>query len=140
MVSESGDSSLAAICSEDAAACYGLEILRRGFQNNPNNTTRFIVVSKELIITDDADKISLCFSLPHTTGSLYALLRRFAGKGLNLTKLESRPRSDTPFEYLFYLDFMGHAKDGEALTLLCALSDELPDFSFLGNCAGSMRE
>lgn len=133
MVSESGDTSIAAICSEQAAECYGLEILQRGFQNQPDNTTRFIAVSKKLIITENADKISLCFSLPHKTGSLYAMLRRFAAKGLNLTKLESRPKPGEPFEYMFYLDFLGNARDRASLDLICALSEELPDFSYLGS-------
>ena len=132
-VAESGDASAAAICSEDAAKKYGLEILMKGFQNAPDNTTRFIVISKELYIAPDADKISLCFSLPHVTGSLYSILCRFAAKGLNLTKIESRPRPGRSFEYLFYLDFEGSAVNQDTLNMLCALSDELGGFSFLGN-------
>lgn len=139
MVSERGDTSIAAICSEQAAGFYGLDILSRGFQNQPDNTTRFIAVSKKMIITDDADKISLCFSLPHKTGSLYAMLRRFASKGLNLTKLESRPKAGEPFEYMFYLDFIGNIRDKSTIDLLCALSEELPDFSFLGSYLSQHR-
>ncbi len=133
MVSQSNDSSIAAICSEEAAEEYGLEILLRGFQNNPANTTRFIVISKELYIDETADKISLCFSLPHRTGSLHNILCRFAADGLNLTKIESRPKTGTSFEYLFYLDFSGNIKEKRTLALMRALSDELTDFSFLGN-------
>lgn len=133
IVSESGRTDIAAICSEDAAEKFGLEIVLRGFQNDPSNTTRFIVISNELFIEDGADKISLCFSLPHTTGSLYNILCRFAADGLNLTKLESRPKKGTPFEYLFYLDFAGNIRDKRTLSLMCALSDELNEFSFLGN-------
>lgn len=133
MLSETGDRTSAAICSEEAAETYGLEIILRGFQNNPNNTTRFIVISKKLYIEENADKISLCFSLPHVTGSLYSTLCRFAVHGLNLTKLESRPKFGTSFEYLFYLDFTGNTSNRETLNLLSALSDELAEFSFLGN-------
>ncbi len=133
MVSESDDDTVAAICSEDAAEKYGLEIIARGFQNNPNNTTRFIVISKDMFIEPDADKISLCFSLPHVTGSLYSVLCRFAAHGLNLTKIESRPQYGKKFEYMFYLDFTGSISDPKTISLLCALSEELPDFSFLGN-------
>ena len=133
MVSESSSTDTAAICSEDAAEKYGLEIIKRGFQNNPDNTTRFIVVSKKLYIEPDAEKISLCFSLPHVTGSLYNTLCRFASHGLNLTKIESRPISGKSFEYFFYLDFTGSVNGADTLDLLCALSDELVDFSFLGN-------
>lgn len=133
LVSESDRDDIAAICSEEAAEEYGLEIALRGFQNDPSNMTRFLVISKELFIEDSADKISLCFSLPHTTGSLYNILCRFAADGLNLTKLESRPKKGTPFEYLFYLDFAGSISEKRTLSLMCALSDELSEFSFLGN-------
>ena len=132
-VAQSSETDTAAICSEEAAEKYGLDILLRGFQNAPDNTTRFIVISKELYIEDEADKISLCFSLPHTTGSLYNILCRFAAEGLNLTKIESRPKADTPFEYMFYLDFTGSIRSKGTLALMRALSDELADFSFLGN-------
>lgn len=132
-VSESSSGDIAAICSEEAAEKYGLETVLKGFQNDPSNTTRFLVISKDLYIEDGADKISLCFSLPHTTGSLYNILCRFAADGLNLTKLESRPKAGTPFEYLFYLDFTGSIRDKRTLSLMCALSDELSEFSFLGN-------
>lgn len=138
MVSESSSDSIAAICSEDAAEKYGLHIIKRGFQNNPSNTTRFIIISKPLYITPDAEKICLCFTLPHKTGSLYDILGRFALLGLNLTKLESRPIFGSSFEYMFYLDFQGNAKDRSTLQLLCALSEELGDFSFLGNYRESM--
>ena len=133
MVSESSDATIAAICSEKAAKEYGLEILLRSFQDNPNNMTRFIVISKELYIEPDADKISLSFSLPHTTGSLHEVLFRFAYCGLNLTKIESRPVLGTDFEYMFYLDFSGNVGSRNTLSLLRTLSDELTDFTFLGN-------
>ncbi len=132
-VASQEDMTAAAICSEEAAEKYGLEIILRGFQNNPENTTRFIVVSKQLYIEPDADKISLCFALPHVTGSLYSALCRFAYHGLNLTKIESRPIHGKSFEYFFYLDFTGSAEVPDTMNLLCALSDELVDFSFLGN-------
>lgn len=123
----------AAICSEEAAEKYGLKILERGIQNEKNNTTRFVVISKEPLLPEDATKISLCFSLPHTTGSLYNVLERFAVCGLNLTKIESRPIPGSAFEYDFYLDFTGCLHHPQTLALICALHDELPRFSFLGN-------
>lgn len=123
----------AALCSPDAAALAGLTVLRRTVQNARLNHTRFVVISRELVIPDDADKISLCFSLAHTTGSLYRTLARFAAQGLNLTKIESRPIAGRSFEYLFYLDFSGNVSRKETELLLCSLSEELPGFSFLGN-------
>ena len=132
-VSESEKNNIAAICSESAARKYGLKIIRKGIQNVTNNTTRFIVISKELVIDDDAEKISLIFSAPHRTGSLYRVLGRFSMTGLNLTKLESRPVANGKFDYYFYVDILGSVRDAQTLDLLCALSDELPEFSFLGN-------
>lgn len=132
-VANSGKKNIAVICSELAAKKYGLKILKRNVQNNNNNRTRFIVISKELVIGEDADKISLIFSAPHTTGSLYRVLGRFSMAGLNLTKLESRPIENADFDYYFYVDVMGSVKDESTLDLICALYDELPEFEFLGN-------
>jgi chorismate mutase/prephenate dehydratase len=127
------EAGIAAICSEHAAKEYGLQVLESNIENSSTNCTRFIVISKKLFIPEDAQKISLCFSLPHKTGSLYGVLARFAAAGLNLTKIESRPIRGRNFEYDFYLDFTGNVHDERTLSLLCALYDELPRFSFLGN-------
>lgn len=132
-VAESDKNNIAVICSELAAKKYGLKILKRNVQNNNNNRTRFIVISKELIIGKDAEKISLIFSLPHKTGSLYRVLGRFSMAGLNLTKLESRPIENSDFSYHFYVDVMGTVREDSTLDLICALSDELPEFELLGN-------
>ena len=124
---------VAAICTPGAAKEYGLRILDTGLQDDLFNTTRFIVISKQLIISEDANKISLCFSLPHVKGSLYNLLCRFNSLGLNLTKIESRPAKGRDFEYLFYLDFTGSVRSDNVIDLLSRLGEELPEFSFLGN-------
>lgn len=133
---ENGVNDTACICSAVAAELYGLHILKHDIQNNNQNKTRFAALSKNLMIPENAWKISLCFSLPHTTGSLYSVLARFALSGLNLTKIESRPfrqGKHADFQYSFYLDFTGSVHEPDTLDLLCALSEELPDFSFLGN-------
>ncbi len=132
-VAESGRMDIGVICSADAAKKYGLQILKTGIQNISNNRTRFIVISKKLVIENNADKISLIFTTPHTTGSLYRILGRFSMAGLNLTKLESRPVGNGEFSYFFYVDLLGNIKDKKTLDLICALYSELPDFKFLGN-------
>ena len=131
VAAQGGDA--AALCSPAAAELAGLTVVRRAVQNSKLNHTRFAVISRKLLIPENADKISLCFSLPHTTGSLYRILARFAAQGLNLTKIESRPIAGRAFEYLFYLDFSGSVYRKETERLLCLLSEELPGFSFLGN-------
>lgn len=133
-VSECERNDIAAICSESAAKKYGLKILRRNVQNNNSNRTRFIVISKKLMISDDAEKISLIFTCAHKTGSLYRVLGRFSMAGLSLTKLESRPiENDEEFNYYFYVDVLGNVREESTIDLICALSDELPEFEFLGN-------
>ena len=133
MVSQSGDSTLCAIASRKAAEIYGLNIIDNNIQTVGENSTRFIVISRELTIPEDANKISLLFTLPHVTGSLYRTLSSFAMAGLNLTKLESRPIRSGGFEYLFYLDFEGSLRDSNTMDLLCVLSEDMPVFSLLGN-------
>ncbi|MCR5207412.1 MAG: chorismate mutase [Eubacterium sp.] len=133
LVSESREKNIACICSEEAAKKYGLVVLKKDIQNVSENTTRFIVISKELVIDGSADKISLIFSAPHKTGSLYRVLGRFSMTGLNLTKLESRPVANGRFDYCFYADVLGSVYDADTLDLLCALYDELQEFTFLGN-------
>ncbi len=124
---------LAAICSYKACEEYGLKVLDNHIQDSSDNTTRFIIISKKLYIPPNADKISLCISLPHVSGSLYSVLSRFNYLGFNLTKIESRPIAGKGFEYLFYLDFTGNVHSENAKQLLCRLSVEMPNFSFLGN-------
>ena len=123
----------AAVCSRRAARERGLHILAEEIQNVSGNRTRFLAVGKKMALTPDADKISVCFALPHRAGTLTGVLTRFAAAGLNLTKIESRPIPGKTFEYDFYLDFAGSVRDAGTLDLLCALHDELPRFTFLGN-------
>lgn len=132
-LSETGEREAAAIASADAARIFGLQILEKDIQTSKNNATRFIAISREMRILPQADKISLIFTLPHTTGSLYNVLARFARCGLNLTKIESRPIPDSNFQYYFYLDFTGNVREAGTLRLLCALQEELPAFTLLGN-------
>lgn len=123
----------AAIASRACAELYGLHIAREGLQNIRPNFTRFLVISKELIIPPDASKISLSLTLPHVTGSLGRILTRFSSLSLNLTKLESRPRPDTDFEFRFYFDFDGSVREAAVRDLLCSLEEETAQFEFLGN-------
>lgn len=132
-VMEAKREGLGAICSVEAAETYGLEIVGTNIQNEKQNATRFVMISRELILPEHAAKISLCFSLPHQVGSLFHVLENFSANGLNLTKIESGPIPNTQFEYDFYLDFTGNILQAQTLNLICALHEELPRFSLLGN-------
>lgn len=123
----------AAVGSREAAALYGLQVLAADIQTVAHNFTRFIVISRTPVTLPDSNKISVVFTLPHVTGSLYQVLDRFAVQGLNLTKIESRAVGNGSFEYQFYLDFTGRVAEPETVSLLAALSQELPEFCFLGN-------
>ena len=105
----------AAIASEQAAVLHGLPILRRDIADHPENFTRMVIVATEHgHYPDGIDcKTSLIFSTIHEQGALARCIAIFAERGLNLTKIESRPKPDTPFEYVFYMDFEGNV-DREA--------------------------
>ncbi len=132
-ISKENDISLGAIASKLAASQYGLEIIKESIQNTSNNSTRFVALSRRLSSSADADKISIVFSLDHRPGTLYRTLARFAALGLNLTKIESRPKHSGKFEYTFYLDFTGNINREETWRLLSALKNEMQDFKVLGN-------
>ena len=131
-VSRWNDPTKAAIASSVAGRQFDLDILEEDIQDIDGNQTRFIIISKHLVIREGADKISLTFSLPHQTGSLYRVLSRFAANGMNISKIESRPLKGQNFSYRFYLDFNGNVHDEKVCSLLCALSTEMSHFKFLG--------
>ncbi len=128
--SERGD--VACIASHDCAGIYGLNIVEPSVQNNDNNYTRFIAIAKKLTVYKNASKISIMANLPHEAGSLNRVLNRFAALGLNLTKLESRPMSNTSFEFAFYFDVMADITDIEVQNLLAELDNTSDKFVFLG--------
>ena len=132
LVADSERTDVACICSHDCAGIYGLSILETNVQNNENNYTRFIAIQKKLKIYENADKISIMANLPHEAGSLNKVLNRFASLGLNLTKLESRPMTNTSFEFAFYFDVTAKIEQVEVQNLLAELEKSCDKFVFLG--------
>lgn len=132
-VAESRRKDIAAISSKNCAEIYNLKILEQKVQNNENNCTRFICISKDMEIYPDSKKISLMMTIPHSPGSLYHIMSKFAALDLNLTKLESRPISGKNFEFLFYFDFDASVFSKEVKSLLNELDAVLEYFVFLGN-------
>ena len=108
MIKEKGLKNAAAIASERAANIYGMHILAKDIADNPENYTRFFVLSTEDAARTGKDKTHIIFSAKHEPGSLYHALGEFAKRNINLTKIESRPTKKTAWEYNFYLDFEGH--------------------------------
>ena len=95
--------------------------------------TKFICFSKECLIPEQADTISIIAELPNRAGSLSRMLNKFAANGLDLQKLESRPVADGSFDVRFYLDFSGNVLDPRVNALLADLAGSLSEFRFLGN-------
>ncbi len=118
MIKEKTMRDAAAIASERAAKIYNMEILVRDVADNPNNYTRFFVLSKFDSPPTGNDKTSIIFSTRHVPGALYKALGEFASRGINLTKIESRPTKQKPWEYNFYLDFEGHRSEARCAEAL----------------------
>ena len=107
----SKEAGAAAIGSILAADSYGLDILREHIEDQPGNRTRFFVLGNEDIEPSGADKTSIFFSLKHSPGVLYKALGSFAHQSINLTRIESRPSRNRPWEYVFFVDIAGHRRD-----------------------------
>ncbi len=123
----------AAIASEKAAAIYGLDVLHRAIEDFPENFTRFLVISKNDAARTGADKTSIVFGTKHTPGSLQRALSELATRGINLTKIESRPIRGTPWEYHFFVDFEGHRTDQTCSEALEALERSTTFLKILGS-------
>lgn len=136
------DLSQAAIASEDAATLYNLKVIRRDIANQSENYTRFVVVAAEPARYDlrVSCKTSLMFTTGHEKGALLACLNSLADHDLSLTKLESRPRPNTPWQYLFYVDFEGNVADKNVEQAIRELTGNTSFLKVLGSyparCAG----
>ncbi len=97
------------------------------------NSTRFIIVTNQKIFRKDASRISICFEVPHQSGSLYHMLSHFIYNNLNMTKIESRPIPDRNWEYRFFVDFEGNLADGAVKNAIRGLRDEARNMRILGN-------
>lgn len=111
MVAEAKRLDLAAIASRRAAKVYGLKLLKEDIQSEVVNFTRFFVLEKNPGPIDGANKTSIVFATKNAPGALHKCLGEFASRGVNLSKLESRPRKNKPWVYVFYADFDGNMDD-----------------------------
>lgn len=132
-VQEDQDKSQAAIASEYAARLYGLEVLEKGVNQSNSNSTRFIIVTNQKIFKKDAKKVSICFEVPHESGSLYHMLSHIIYNNLNMSKIESRPIEERNWEYRFFIDFDGNLGDSAVKNALRGLREEARNMRILGN-------
>jgi len=133
MVAESDRTDIAALSSLRCAELYGLTALDKCVQDNANNHTRFICISKKMEIYPGADKTSLMMILSHRPGSLYKVLAKFYALGINLIKLESRPMPDRDFEFMFYFDLETSIYSDAFIRIICELGEICEEFKYLGS-------
>lgn len=133
MVAESDRTDIAALASFSCGQLYGLTCVEEDVQDNGNNYTRFICISKKLEIYPGADKTSLMVVVSHTPGSLHNVLSRFNALGINLFKLESRPIPQRDFDYMFYFDFDCEVYSEEFIRLMNQLEDLSQECKYLGS-------
>ena len=133
MVANSGRNDVAALSSRACAELYGLTCLKSSVQDNDNNHTRFICISKNLEIYPGADKTSIMMVLPHKPGALYKVMARLYTLGINVTKLESRPIPNREFEFMFYFDLETSIYSEEFVQLICELDEFCEEFKYLGS-------
>ncbi len=122
-VAEKQDITYAAIASEEAAHTYGLTILKRDIQTSSANTTRFLILSRDEKPLHTPEKATVVFTVKNEVGALVRVLSSFAESGLNMSRIESRPMPETPFQYFFSADFEGKM---DAAHLARAMKDAKP--------------
>lgn len=132
-VKEDGLLRQAAIASRLTADIYRLDILDEHIQDNSNNCTKFVIVTGRKIFLKNAGKISICFEIPHESGSLYHMLSHFIFNDLNMNKIESRPLGERNWEYRFFIDFEGNLNESAVKNALHGIKEEAENFKILGN-------
>ncbi|MDX1960348.1 MAG: prephenate dehydratase [Leptospiraceae bacterium] len=122
-----------AIASKIASEIYGLEIIRENIEDLPNNSTRFLIIGKSQALPTSKDKTSIVFSVSDKPGALVQALKPFYDRNINLTKVESRPTRRNPWEYNFFIDFLGHEKDKVISEILNVLRENTTYLRVLGS-------
>jgi len=132
LVLEEKDLTQAAITSKRAGEILGLQMLQTGIHNEDHNTTRFIIISNKKIYQIGAMRTSICFELPHKSGSLYHMLSHFIYNNINLTKIESRPILGKAFAYRFFVDIEGGLDTPAVKNALHCIKEEAIEMKILG--------
>jgi len=129
----SKDASVAAIAGDMAARLYNLKILAAGIEDERNNTTRFLIIGKDSYAASGDDKTTVMLSAPNKAGSLFELLKPFHDAGVDMSRIESRPSRQTNWEYVFFIDMVGHIDDPNIADALAKLKDKSAFFKLIGS-------
>ncbi len=133
IVKELDKPNCASIASKTASSIYNMPIITENIANNLNNYTRFLILSKKESPESENDKTSIIFSIKHEPGSLFRIIENFHKNNVNLTKIESRPTKTNTWEYNFYVDFEGHAKNPKISEMLEKIKQESLFMKVLGS-------
>lgn len=123
----------AAIASQRAAEIYEMDILRKDFEDNPENYTRFLIIGREAVVPEGESKTSIVFSMDNVPGALFKSMAVFALRDIDLSKIESRPLQGKRWQYLFYLDFVGSQHQTHCQNALNNLQEITSYFRVLGS-------
>ena len=133
LLKASGERTTAAIASRRAAELYEMQIIEEGIEDNAENYTRFLAVGRESVVPTEEAKTSIVFTLKNQPGALFKAMSVFALRDVDLTKIESRPLQGKPWEYLFYIDFIGSAQDDTVKRALGHLKEYAMTLRVLGS-------
>lgn len=128
-----GDHESAAIANEFAAILYNLKVLEKGIEDHSENVTRFLIMGKKSPPKTGFDKTSLLFSADDRPGALYQVLKPIAERGINLSKIESRPMKTEPWKYVFFMDMEGHIQDDTINEAVEELKGKCSFLKYLGS-------
>ena len=124
IIKELNKKNCACIASKTSSSIYNMPIISENIANNSNNYTRFLILSKKESTQSGNDKTSIIFSIKHEPGSLFRIIENFHRNNVNLTKIESRPTKSNTWEYNFYVDFEGNAKNSKISEMLEKIKHE----------------
>lgn len=127
------EANTAAIASRMAAETYNLDIIAARIEDEPHNYTRFFVIGRQMVKPTGNDKTSVIISVRDRPGALYKLLLPFSEAGINLTRIESRPSRKKAWEYVFFVDMLGHADDENVKNVLEVVGEGTADIKILGS-------